>query len=121
MHNLSFSTCCSRVEPFFNFCFLRSSYFFRPSRYSATASLEGFLSPGRTKEKKIYDTMTIQCRITVSHCRVYQSQFRPFTVYINRSGWLVNHLKTSEVKFHPKQNQNKIKNRTRYINISAPS
>lgn len=42
-------TCSSLLEPFFSFCFLRSSYFFRPSRYSATASLVGFLlSPEET-------------------------------------------------------------------------
>lgn len=36
-------TCCSLFDPFC-FCFRRPSYCFRPSRYSATASLDGFFS-----------------------------------------------------------------------------
>lgn len=38
-------TCCSLFDPFC-FCFRRPSYGFRPSRYSATASLDGFFSKG---------------------------------------------------------------------------
>lgn len=42
---LPYVTCCSLLEPFC-FCFRRPSYCFRPSRYSATASLDGFFSRG---------------------------------------------------------------------------
>ena len=49
-HTCSCFTWASLVEPFFSFCFLSSSYFFRPSRYSATASLDGFLSSAGTRK-----------------------------------------------------------------------
>lgn len=42
---LPYFTCCSLLDPFC-FCFRRPSYCFRPSRYSATASLDGFFSRG---------------------------------------------------------------------------
>lgn len=44
---LRYFTCCSLLEPFC-FCFRRPSYCFRPSRYSATASLDGFFSRGES-------------------------------------------------------------------------
>lgn len=47
-HILIYFTCSSLLDPFFCFCFRSSSYFFRPSRYSATASLDGFFSTGET-------------------------------------------------------------------------
>lgn len=49
-HVWSYFTCSSLLEPFFRFCFLSSSYFLRPSRYSATASLGGILSTGERRD-----------------------------------------------------------------------
>lgn len=55
-HTCSCFTWASLVLPFFSSCFLSSSYFFRPSRYSATASLDGFFSSAETRKTSLLIT-----------------------------------------------------------------
>lgn len=53
---LPYFTCCSLFDPFC-FRFRRPSYGFRPSRYSATASLDGFFSRGEKKSCTLFKSM----------------------------------------------------------------